>query len=328
MGTFVGDALGLGCHWYYDLRALKDDYGPWVSDYVTSKPDRTDAFGNIAKYRYELGLRAGDLSQTGQVTHLLLESVAERGAYDQEDFTARLDGLLETLDGKPFSGRYTDWAMRDVWNQRKSGTAWDDVGSRADTAEAAVRSTILAARFFGDPERLAAVGYGNIRLTHAEPYVAGQTLSFALTVSALIRNVPLGEIRGYLADLAAKASIRTLVPSFDCLTQAANGAMAVASGVTIDPPSLICSLNGLNCTLGFMLPSIYYLIHRFPRNFEMAVLSAANGGGNNMARAALAGALSGALVGLKGIPERFISGLKNREQLLELAAQVAGYGGR
>jgi hypothetical protein len=100
------------------------------------------------------------------------------------------------------------------------------------------------------------------------------------------------------------------------------------SGVAIDPPSLICSLNGLNCTLGFMLPSVYYLIHRFPQDFDLAVLSAVNGGGNNMARAALAGALSGAMVGLKGIPERFISGLKNHERLLDLPGQVAGCGGR
>jgi ADP-ribosyl-[dinitrogen reductase] hydrolase len=328
MGMFIGDALGLGCHWYYDLMSLEADYGPWITGYVTSKPDRTDAFAGIAKYRYEAGLRAGDISQTGQVTLLLLESVAERGAYDQEDFTRRLDGLLQNLDGKPYSGRYTDWAMRDVWSQRGSGTAWVDAGSRADTAEAAVRSTILAARVFGDPERLATEGYGNIRLTHVEPYVAGQSLSFALTLSALIQNVPIGELRGYLANLAAKTPIRTLVPSFDCLTQAANGATAVESGVTIDPPSLICSLNGLNCTIGFMLPSVYYLIHRFPHDFEMAVLSAVNGGGNNMARAALAGALSGAMVGLKGIPERFISGLKDHERLLDLAGRIAVHEGR
>jgi ADP-ribosyl-[dinitrogen reductase] hydrolase len=328
MGTFIGDALGLGCHWYYDLQSLKADYGPWITGYVTSKPDRTDAFASIAKYRYELGLRAGDISQTGQVTLLLLESVAERGDYEQEDFKRRLDVLIEKLDGKPFSGRYTDWAMRDVSNHRRSGTTWDEAGSRADTAEAAVRSTILAARLFKDPERLATEGYGNIRLTHAEPYVVGQSLSFALALSALIRKIPLGEIRGYLADLAAKATIRTLVPSFDCLTQAANGATALRSGVTIDPPSLICSLNGLNCTVGFMLPSVYYLIHRFPHDFEMAVLSAVNGGGNNMARAALTGALSGAMVGLKGIPERFISGLKDHERILDLAGRIAGHDGK
>jgi hypothetical protein len=44
-----------------------------------------------------------------------------------------------------------------------------------------------------------------------------------------------------------------------------------------------------------------------------------------MARAALTGALSGALVGLPGIPERFISGLADHARLLELAQRVARY---
>ena len=42
-----------------------------------------------------------------------------------------------------------------------------------------------------------------------------------------------------------------------------------------------------------------------------------------MARAALTGALSGAMVGLARIPERFISGLKDSERLLQLAEKVA-----
>jgi len=40
----------------------------------------------------------------------------------------------------------------------------------------------------------------------------------------------------------------------------------------------------------------------------------------------LTGALSGALVGLEGIPERFIRGLKDHERLLNLAEKVAGNG--
>jgi ADP-ribosylglycohydrolase len=74
-----------------------------------------------------------------------------------------------------------------------------------------------------------------------------------------------------------------------------------------------------------MLPSIYYFIHRYPDNFEMAVLSAVNGGGNNMARAALTGALSGAITGLSGIPERFIIGLNDHERLLKLTKKVATF---
>lgn len=61
-----------------------------------------------------------------QVAELLLRSLAQRGAYDQSDFCARLDALLDSLDGTPYcvvDGRtdYTDVAMRDVWRARKVG---------------------------------------------------------------------------------------------------------------------------------------------------------------------------------------------------------------
>ena len=42
MGALIGDALGLGCHWYYDLVQLHADYGNWVSEYTSSKIDRKD----------------------------------------------------------------------------------------------------------------------------------------------------------------------------------------------------------------------------------------------------------------------------------------------
>ena len=37
VGAFVGDALGLGPHWYYDLAALRRDFGDWIDDYAAPK---------------------------------------------------------------------------------------------------------------------------------------------------------------------------------------------------------------------------------------------------------------------------------------------------
>ena len=113
MGALIGDALGVGPHWYYDLDELKAAYGPWIDDYVAEKPGR-----------YHGGLAPGEVSQTGQVLILLLESVAECGGYVQDDFTRRLDALLAPLDGTPFSGRYTDSAMRYVLKARRLGFDW------------------------------------------------------------------------------------------------------------------------------------------------------------------------------------------------------------
>lgn len=54
MGAFSGDALAFGPHWYYDLDALRRDYGDGIDDYTEPGPGR-----------YHAGLEAGQLSQAG-----------------------------------------------------------------------------------------------------------------------------------------------------------------------------------------------------------------------------------------------------------------------
>ena len=94
IGALVGDALGLGPHWYYDLAELRKDYGDWITGYTAPKPGR-----------YHGGMKAGDLSQTGLIMVMLLRSVVELGEYREQDFTLRLDReLLPYLDGTPMQG--------------------------------------------------------------------------------------------------------------------------------------------------------------------------------------------------------------------------------
>ena len=71
------------------------------------------------------------------------------------------------------------------------------------------------------------------------------------------------------------------------------------------------------------MPAVYYLAARFHDDFESAVLHAVNGGGQNQSRAMLAGALSGAQVGLSGIPSRFLEGLEGGVELQRLAGELA-----
>lgn len=94
------------------------------------------------------------------------------------------------------------------------------------------------------------------------------------------------------------------------------------SRIQIEPASAACRLFGLACTLGFLLPAAYYFVSRFENDFYGAVMSALNGGGNNMARAALTGALAGAQVGLTGIPEYLIKDLFDHERLLHMIKEI------
>ena len=83
MGALVGDALGIGPHWYYDLAEMTRDYGNWIDGYTSPMPGR-----------YHAGLKAGQPSQAGIITTILLRSVVTKGDYDEEDFCRRLDEQL------------------------------------------------------------------------------------------------------------------------------------------------------------------------------------------------------------------------------------------
>ncbi|UCD80113.1 MAG: ADP-ribosylglycohydrolase family protein [Desulfobacterales bacterium] len=74
-----------------------------------------------------------------------------------------------------------------------------------------------------------------------------------------------------------------------------------------------------------MLPAAYYLAACFREDFELAVLHAVNGGGQNMSRALLTGVLAGAQVGLSGIPQRFIDGLSDGREIVELALRLQDF---
>ena len=93
--------------------------------------------------------------------------------------------------------------------------------------------------------------------------------------------------------------------------------------ISIEPAWKVSIVYGMPCAIYHMLPAAYYLSARFSNDFESAVLHAVNGGGQNLARAMLTGALTGAQVGLSGIPERFITGLEDSEELLALADKLA-----
>lgn len=309
VGTYIGDALGLGPHWYYDLKELKAEFGDWISDYHPPK-----------KGRYHAGCKVGDVSQTGQVSLLLLASLANKGHYVESDFTSKLDEFLGTLDGTPEGGRYTDIAMREVWKARYDGVSWDEAAGLSDSGEAAVRGVMLAARYADKPRELAAHAMKNVHLTHAEPFIKAQSLAFILAVCRLIRGKSLENSGKSLMGWAQHEVDRGLIDVF--LHPGFIHSAATNPEIQVEPPHSIAQIYGLACQLGFLTPAAYWLSSRYADDFEMAVLTAINGGGNNMARACMTGALSGAMVGIQGIPKRFIDGLVDRDEILTNAEKV------
>ncbi|GAA5483619.1 ADP-ribosylglycohydrolase family protein [Haloferula sargassicola] len=334
MGALVGDALGLGPHWYYDLEEMRRDFGPWIDGYTTPKEGR-----------YHSGMSAGDLSQTGLIIRMLLESTVTCDGYDGLDFRERLDReLLPKLDGQAESGPggFTNHSFRQLWQARvHEGRPWDEVGGNADTSEAAERCCVIAARHAVDPAAVAWHSFDCTRLAQTDSLIVQQSVGFSLVLAALVRGEPFDEeLSGKLMDQVGDGTVRFTAESSVMEDEGAGPSLGFASpdalllpswmartahdpDLLIEPAWKISIVHGMSCALPYVLPAAYYLAARFPDDFENAVLHAINGGGQNMSRACLTGALVGAQTGLSGIPRRFIDGLKDGASLEQGCLRLA-----
>ena len=307
------------------LEALHKEHGSWVDNYVDPKPDGDHGFAKVSKFRYDQGLRAGDVAQSGQIYSLLLDSITAEGRFNPADFFRRLDGLFETLDGESYSGRYTESLYRILLNKRRDGLSWDSSGmaTTQDGPDGAELIVLLAA-IHPEPEAFVVEADRFLKVMFLDGFTRGNHIAYGLVVQGLINGVAVQDINTYMRGLTKNKTIFGIVGGYDRFLTPGNGAIAQRQDlVTIKEPKYISHVYGMDCQFMHLVPAAYYLLYRFPDNFEMATLSASNGGGNNMARAALTGAMAGAANGLNGIPERFLKGLVDGENLISKARKLS-----
>jgi ADP-ribosylglycohydrolase len=340
MGAFIGDALALGPHWYYNLAELRRDYGDWIDNYTDPRPGR-----------YHDGLKAGQLSQAGFILTLTVRSLTECGRYNGKDFCRRMDTeLFPLLDGAPVSGpgHYTSQSIREAWRRRvQQNRPWGQTGGSADTTEAIERTLAIAVRYALQPAQLATAIAENTALTQSDDTVVSMTVAFGAVLGLLIQGHPLDtHLSGKLMALVKSGDLPFHAITRDnlqpprpgdpdpsragcfaspdaLLTPSYMAAAAEDPDIRVEPAWKVSIVYGMPCAIYHQLPAAYYLAARFHSDFESAVLHAVNGGGQNQARAILTGALTGAQTGLAGIPKRFLEGLENAGELRRLAAELS-----
>ncbi len=340
LGAFIGDAMGLGPHWYYDLDEQHRDYGTWITDYTAPKPDR-----------YHGGLEAGDSSQAGLILKLTIESLVSRSGYDEADFCRRLDeDLFPELDGTPSHGPggYTSYSIRNAWRKRVAEKIpWRGFAGNADTTEAIERALAIAIRYANAPKELVEYVESNATLTQSDETVLALTIAFCLVLGLLVTGRRFDENIGETLVQMVEDGVMPFFPRTDSNAQSpAPGdawlplagqfsspdalflprwmaATANDPAIKIEPAWKVSTVYGMPCAIYNLLPTVYYLAARFRQDFESAILHAVNAGGHNQARAMLTGSLVGAQVGLSGIPTRFLEGLNDCEELVSLTVRLA-----
>jgi ADP-ribosyl-[dinitrogen reductase] hydrolase len=326
-GSFIGDALAMPVHWYYDRAALHRDYGIvrdyvpprnphpgsilWRSEY-TALNARGEILHDQAEYwgrrdiHYHQFLRAGENTLNLQLAKMLMESLVARGSYEPDGYLQRYTEFM--LTPGQHRDTYVEECHRKFFTAYSRGTAPRKCAGSDIHIGGLAHVGILCAFRASDAKAARAAVREHITLTHRsdEVLAAGDALA------------------QILCDTAAGGDLRTAIFQHGAdwfskrkAEQWSREPDEVVIGHRVSPA----------CYIADAFPASLYLAWKYAGDFESGVIANANVGGDNCHRGAVVGALLGAAVGESGIPPRFIGELHGtgplRAQIESLAATNA-----
>ena len=312
-GLFIGDALAMPVHWYYDRARLLRDYGRvvdyldprnphpdsilWRSEYTPNTPE-ADILHDQAVYwgmsgiHYHQFLEAGENTLNLQICRLLIDSLNDCGGYDQADFTDRYIRFMTT----PNSHRdtYVEECHRNWFRRYGAGTPPEDCASREKHISGLIGMVPVLLAFGARPAAGKAAAPMHLALTHAgeRMRMAGDLLIDLL--QSVLAGVPLESV---VTDRIARQSNPLLGHPFGRWMQRPDE-WVVGRAVSTA------------CYVEDAVPATVFMALRYHDAFEAGLVANTNLGGDNAGRGAVLGALLGAENGMEGIPKRWIDGLK------------------
>ena len=315
LGALIGDALAMPAHWYYNTKALREQFGRittymnppenhpdsilWRSEYPLTDQE-FDILGDQRRFwgknhvHYHQFLQAGENTLTGKLLGKLIEQVTERKDYDPECW---IQTYLQILRN-PGEHRdtYVEECHRGFFMNLARGKNVKSCAIQEKHIGGMVPVLPLYAvlRHEGQDHQSASQRVlDHVSLTHGGPAIekAGQTL---LTIAEELWEG---------ADLAD-----TLTNHFQKQDLAyLQGPLVRLS--KLSPENVFGRHFSTACYLDHALPGVAYLALRYADNPETGLIENTMAGGDNCGRGAVLGALFGLAQGLQAFPTRWVDGL-------------------
>ena len=312
-GLCIGDALAMPVHWYYNRRALENDYG-LVTDFLQPRNPHPDSIlwrstytspnakGEIlhdqAQYwgqrgiHYHQFLDAGENTLTVKICRLLVESLNQHRSYDADDFLKRYIRFMTA----PYSHRdtYIEECHRHFFANYAGGTEPRQCGVIEKHIGGLGGIFPVVAYYADDPIKARDNALAHMALTHR-----GQKME---TAAALIIDMLLKIFEGLtLGDVIAEK-----------LASQDNPLMGHPFNKLLDKPDhfVIGQRFSTACYVEDAVPAVVYLALKYHHDPEKALIVNTNLGGDNAGRGAVLGALLGAAHGMERFPNRWLNGLK------------------
>jgi ADP-ribosylglycohydrolase len=334
-GMFVGDALAMPAHWYYDVTALHRDFGV-LSDYQAPKnyhPNSImslastggsgrgsregDVIGSVILHNkkhlwgqpnrhYHDGLKSGDNTLNLLCVRVLLRTMNQAGCYNSVDFLREYVSFMTTPGShndtyaESYHRQFFANYARGVPPERCAGPENHDTASIGGLV--ALPPVIAAALRADDPSAVEAALLAHLRLSHHSAKLERYALALGNLLPCMLREP------------------RTRIVPVVCATAHSLGfpVAKVVERVQRDRLSdlqVIGNILSPACYIDQSFPAVLYLTARYEDDFEAAMVANTNVGGDSCHRGAVLGALMGAAYGFRAIPESWVRGLRDHNEI-------------
>jgi ADP-ribosylglycohydrolase len=314
LGQALGDALGF----------VVEAQPPTVAWEYADQWLRAGRAGERAHPRFPFGQYTDDT----QLSRELLQSFRERGRWDPAVFAARLAELFRERRDVG-AGRGTRAAALRLL----AGVPWDESGTPAPYAGngSAMRAGPLGILLPDRPGMIRAAREQS-RITHLDPRCAAGAVAIARAVALAARREPI-DPAAFLSDVAGCAEGDD--------ASVAGAIRGLEHWVSLDPvaaaryvhdagldPAHMDWWQGISA---FVTPSVLWSLYAFlrsPDDYWETICVAIGVGGDTDTMAAMAGAISGARLGVGSLPQELLGRLNDQgdwraDDLTELALSCA-----
>jgi len=316
VGQALGDAVGF---------PVEGDL-PEVCHHYVEEVLRAGRAGQASRFGFPVGQYTDDT----QLARELMESLVVRQGFNPADYAGRIAALFS--EGRVVGrGIATDEAARRL----ARGIPWDEAGTPPPAAGngTAMRAAPVGLLLFDDPESMLLVAHEQGYITHTDPRCSAGSIAIAGAVSLALREGPI-EPRPFVRQLAdwtrpqdehlAEGLLR--LPEWVDL--APDEAVNFIGRVGL-PPDYRDAWEGIS---PFVTTSVLWSLYAFlrtPEDYWETICTAIVVGGDVDTTGAMAGAVSGAHLGLEAIPKDLARQLTDQgawgyEELVSLAEECHG----
>ena len=313
IGQCLGDAIGFAVEGF-----SPDACKRYIEDYL--RTDKAAEFGSFP-------LPFGQYSDDSQLARELMQSYAARMKFDPADYAER---IKLTFAEKRIVG--FGYSTKEAVKRLAQGVSWEESGTPSPSAGngSAMRAAPIGLFFFDNPQMLIQAAHDQGRITHKDQRCSAGSAAISGAVALALQGnkIDAGSFISTLATWTNTIEPRfasELVKLIEWLPMPPEEAVMHIANAGFDPEYVDDEeWKGMSA---YVISSVIWSLYAFlrtPDNYWETICTAVSAGGDTDTTAAMAGAISGAFLGINAIPSRMTGYLTDRgtwklNDLVELA---------